>query len=107
MSNTIKLMVVGRIKEPWIRDAVAEFEKRLTRFAKFSVLELKDSNPEKEGIEISSRIKGTTYLLDETGVEYTSEGFAQLIRKNEDKEMTFVIGSASGFSADLKKSYPK
>jgi len=38
----IKLITVGKIKESYYRDAVAEYEKRMKRYGKFSILEVED-----------------------------------------------------------------
>ena len=38
----IELICVGKIKEPFLRDAIAEYQKRLTKFCQLSIIELKD-----------------------------------------------------------------
>lgn len=98
----IRIICVGRVKEAYIREGVAEFEKRLTRYAKVEVLELKDSTPEKEAKEIIEKAKGTIYLLDETGIEYSSQSFALLLKKFE-RDVTFVIGGPNGLDDTLKQ----
>ena len=38
----IKLIVVGKVKEKYLRDAIAEYEKRLSRYCKLQVIEVAD-----------------------------------------------------------------
>lgn len=95
----VKLICVGKVKEPFVKDGLKEYSKRLRRF---EVIEVKDSNKEKEAEEILKKIKSEkVYLLDETGKEYTSKEFSNLIKEN----VTFVIGGPDGLSEKLK--YPK
>jgi 23S rRNA (pseudouridine1915-N3)-methyltransferase len=103
----IKLICIGKVKEAYIKEGIAEFTKRLQPFARFEVLELKDSNPKQEGTDILAKVKGTTFLLDETGIEYSSESFAQFLKKQEEKDITFVIGGPNGFDDELKKRFPR
>ncbi len=104
----IKLLCVGKVKEAYIKEGIAEFEKRIQPFVKFEVLELKDSNPKKESEDIIAKIKNEkVFLLDEKGREYSSEEFASVLKKetNESKGIIFVIGGPNGFDPELKKKY--
>jgi 23S rRNA (pseudouridine1915-N3)-methyltransferase len=103
----IKLICVGKVKELYLKEGIAEFEKRLGSFTKLEVLELKDSTQKKEAEAILAKIKGTTYLLDETGIEHTSESFAAFLEKQEEKDITFVIGGPNGLDTELKEKFPK
>ena len=56
----ITLITVGKIKEKFYRDAVAEYEKRLSRYCRFEVTEVADEKtPDhaSENMELSSRRK--------------------------------------------------
>jgi len=104
----IKLICVGRVKEAYIREGIQEFEKRLSAFTRFEVVELKDSDKEKEAKEIVSKIKNEkVFLLDEHGKEYASGDFAEFLNKEimNSKDLLFVIGGPNGLSLDLK--YPR
>ena len=103
----IKLICIGKVKEAYIKEGIAEFAKRLQPLTRFEVLEIKDSNPKQEGEDILAKIKGPAFLLDETGVEYSSESFAQFLKKQEEKDITFVIGGPNGFDENLKKRFPR
>lgn len=104
----IKLICVGRVKESYIKEGIQEFEKRLSAFVRFEVLELKDSDKEKEAKEILSKIKNEkVFLLDETGKEYSSGDFSEFLNKEimNNKDLLFVIGGPTGLSKELK--YPR
>ena len=40
----MKLICVGKIKENYLKDAINEYLKRLSKYTKLEVIELKDSN---------------------------------------------------------------
>lgn len=103
----VNIVVVGKIKEQFYRDAVAEYEKRLSRFAKVEIKELPEqSGPEAEADEILRSLKGYVIALCVEGKKLSSEGLAEKIGGlcNEGKEMTFVIGSSCGLSDKVKSA---
>ena len=60
----IYFVVVGKIKESFYREAVAEYAKRLSRFAKLEIKELPEGvDPESEADEILRSCKGYTIAL--------------------------------------------
>ncbi len=110
----IYFVVVGKIKEAFYREAVAEYVKRLSRFAKVEIKELPEgANPEAEADEILRALKGYVVALAVEGEKLSSEKLAQKIQKLSDsgKEISFVIGSSCGLSdrvkdaADFKLSF--
>lgn len=103
----IYFVVVGKIKESFYREAVAEYAKRLSRFAKVEIKELAEgANPEAEADAILSACKGYTIALAVEGEKLSSEGLAQKMSKltDEGKDITFVIGSSCGLSPRVKKA---
>ena len=103
----INFVVVGKIKESFYREAVAEYVKRLSRFAKVEIKELAEgADPEAEAEDILRSLKGYVIALAVEGEKTDSEGLAKRIRKLEDagKEITFVIGSSCGLSDRVKKA---
>ena len=40
----VKIIAVGKIKEKYFQDAILEYSKRLSRYAKFSIVEVKEEN---------------------------------------------------------------
>ncbi|MBO7297497.1 MAG: 23S rRNA (pseudouridine(1915)-N(3))-methyltransferase RlmH, partial [Clostridia bacterium] len=60
----ITFVVVGKIKESFYREAVAEYAKRLSRFAKIEIKELAEgANPDAEAEEILRACKGYIIAL--------------------------------------------
>jgi len=101
----IYFVVVGKIKESFYRDAVAEYVKRLSRFAKTEIKELPEgANPEAEADDILRSCKGYVVALAVEGEKLSSEGLAKRIKKlsDEGKDITFVIGSSCGLSDRVK-----
>lgn len=103
----IYFVVVGKIKESFYRDAVAEYVKRLSRFAKVEIKELPEgADPEAEVDDILRALKGYVCALAVEGEKLSSEGLAKKIKGLTDsgKDMTFVIGSSCGLSDRVKKA---
>jgi 23S rRNA (pseudouridine1915-N3)-methyltransferase len=106
----IKLICIGKVKESWIKEGIEEFVKRISAFARFEVVEIKDSNKEKEANEISSKIKNEkVFLFDEKGKEYSSPEFSQFLKTEimNTKDIAFVIGGPEGLSEQIKSKYPR
>ena len=101
----ITFVVVGKIKESFYREAVAEYAKRLSRFAKIEIKEIaENSSLETEADDILRAVKGYTVALCVEGEKLSSERLAGKLKKLEDagKEITFVIGSSCGLSERVK-----
>lgn len=119
---TVNLIVVGKLKESYLREACAEYVKRLNAFCKITVTELPesklpDSPSEKEirtalaneGKAISQLLSGKdcyNIAMCIEGRQLSSESFAEKIGKIsvEGKSvLNIVIGSSHGISEDVKK----
>lgn len=119
----IKIICVGALKEKYLKDMEKEYLKRLSKYCKIEIIELKDEKlptvlnesntlivKEKEGQAILSKlsnINSYTFVLDENGKEYTSTLFSKKISDisvNENSKITFVIGGSLGLSDSVKKS---
>ena len=103
----IYFVVVGKIKESFYREAVAEYVKRISRFAKVEIKELPEGvNPEAEADEILRAVKGYAIALAVEGEKLSSEKLATKLKKLTDagKEITFIIGSSCGLSDKVKQA---
>ena len=103
----IQFLVVGKIKESFYREAVEEYVKRLSRFAKIEITEIaENSSLETEADDILKRVKGYVYALCVEGEKYSSEKLAKSIKACTDagKDITFIIGSSCGLSDRVKKA---
>ena len=100
----IRIVAVGKLKESFWREAVAEYVKRLSRFAAVEVKELAErATIEEEAKEILAACRGYVIALAVGGEKLSSEGFAALVKKltDEGKEITFLIGSSCGLAAEV------
>ncbi len=103
----ITFVVVGKIKESFYREGVAEYQKRLSRFAKVEIKEVAEGRSlEEEGEDILRQVKGELIVLAIEGRACSSEDLAELIKQAGDsgKELTFVIGSSEGLCKKVKDS---
>lgn len=110
----INIVCVGKIKEKFYVDAIAEYAKRLSKYCSFEIVEvadektpdkaseaLEDRIKETEGKRILAKIKDDAYVctLEIKGKKLTSPGFADLIEKTTvsgKSNITFVIGGSLG-----------
>ena len=110
----IKIICVGNIKEEFFRDAIEEYKKRLTRYSKLEIIEVKDISYDDidksinlEGIEILKHIDSKDYVitLEIEGKELSSEEFAEKIESIQsiNPNITFVIGGSYGLSNSIKE----
>ena len=80
----INIICIGKIKDKYINEGIAEFSKRMTSFANLNIIELKEYNKEdnmnisieKESQDILKQLSKTNsynILLDLNGKELSSE----------------------------------
>ena len=106
----INLIVVGKLKEKFLVEGVAEYLKRLQKFARLEVREVPECRTvEDEGQKILSLVPKDSWLcvLDVTGEALSSENFAKKIATlNIDgvSNLTFAIGGAFGLSEELRRA---
>jgi 23S rRNA (pseudouridine1915-N3)-methyltransferase len=110
----IRLIAVSDRQPPWVGDAFDEYVKRLPGQWRFRVHTLAtarrtgdgsaDQAVKAEGLNVLKQLKSseTVVLLDENGVELTSEGLAAQLNTWQTKgsDLAFVIGGPDGVSAD-------
>lgn len=110
----VNIVAVGKIKEKFFTDAIAEYAKRLSKFCDFNIIEVDESSnitnielkKEKEGELLLSKTKGYIIALDGGGKLLSSEDLAELLKTNMtngESEFSFVIGGSNGLS-DLVKT---
>lgn len=103
----IYFIVVGKIKEKFYTEAVAEYVKRLSRFAKVEIKELPEGiSVEAEADSILKACRGYVIALAVEGEKLSSEKLAAKLGKltDEGKDVSFVIGSSCGLSDRVKKA---
>ena len=106
----ITIIAVGRLKERFLVEGVAEYIKRLKNFSKIEIREVMECRTvEEEGKKLLSQIPENSWLcvLDVGGNAITSEKFAEKISElnlHGISNMTFIIGGAFGLSDDVRKA---
>ena len=117
----IKLVTVGKLKEKYLKDGIAEYAKRLKHFTKFELIELSDEKTpdkashlenqqilEKEGNRILSKITDKEFViaLAIEGQQFPLEEFSKILSDITIRgisNITFVIGGSLGLSNTVKK----
>lgn len=110
----ITILCVGKVKEKFYRDAIGEFEKRLSKYCCLEIVEVADEKTpdkagealeeqikEKEGSRLLSRIKDDALVctLEIAGRKYSSAEFANWLEKSAvsgKSNIVFVIGGSLG-----------
>lgn len=104
----IKIICLGKIKEQYLIDLIDDYKKRINKYHKLEIIELKDSNDlEKEASEIRKYINQKDFVicLDPCGRQIDSLKLATLIDETfiSYSNISFIIGSSEGISTSLKK----
>lgn len=109
----IKLIVVGKIKEKYLLDAVKEYEKRLSKYTKLKIIELADESydvkktllKEKESIIKNINDKDYVITLEIEGKSLDSIEFSNKIEElqNYNNDICFIIGGSYGLHDEIKK----
>lgn len=115
----VSVVAVGRLKEPWLREGLSEYQKRLSAYCDFSVVEVPehrlpdDPSPAQiekglaqEGRAILEKIGRTPFAaLCIEGKELSSTAFARFLEERQQAAggIAFVIGSSFGLSPEVKE----
>ena len=110
----IKIICVGKIKEKYLVEAIEEYKKRISRYTKLEIIELKDYSIddinkvlelEKEQIERYIGTKDYVITMEIEGEQTSSEKFAEKIDSilNINSNITFIIGGSYGLDISIKK----
>ncbi len=115
----ISIICIGKLKEKFTRDLVKEYEKRLSKYCKLSIVELKeeiisdesklnvDKILDKQAQHILKSLdnRAHTICMAIEGNQMTSEEFANYIDKTfiVNSHIQFVIGSSYGLSDKVKE----
>lgn len=115
----ITVLAVGKLKEKYWKQAIAEYQKRLGAYTKIEIIEVPDEKaPEnmsdkeieqvkqKEGQRLLSKVKpqSTVITLEIKGNVLTSEGLAKNLQQRMiqgQSDFTFIIGGSNGLHQDV------
>lgn len=119
MKTTI--IAVGKLKEKYWKQAIAEYEKRLSAYTKIDIIEVPDEKApetmsdkeieqvkEKEGQRILAKVKpqSTVITLEIQGKMLSSEGLAKELDQRMTQgasDFTFIIGGSNGLHQEVMK----
>lgn len=115
----INLIAVGKIKEKYLKDAIDEYAKRLSKFCSLNIIEVNESvakvenesnkkkSLEDEAQSIISKLKNEYVIaLDIDGKEYSTIEISEKIKEITLKgisEISFIIGGSYGLDDSVKK----
>ncbi len=108
------IFFLGKIKDPFLRVGVEEYQKRLRHYTSLALRILKDPGVKKSGI-VARKLQGEVLLasvpdsafkvvLDSSGKQFTSEGFAQLLGRWENqgvRKISWMIGGPEGHDREV------
>ena len=115
------IICVGKLKEKYLRDASAEYEKRLSRYCRVQIRELKEARlaenaspaeeeavKTEEGKSILKALSSSSFVivLDIGGKELSSDQLAEKIGSlatTGESTVDFIIGGSLGLSEEVKK----
>lgn len=103
---TVKLALEGKIRDKSVKDFIKEYEKRLSPWFKLETAELEDSRKYFDKLNKQNNASEIVAALDAKGRKFTSEKFADWFeeKRSLSKNITFVIGEASGLSEAARKA---
>ena len=117
----ITIIAVGKLKEKYWKQAIAEYEKRLSAYTKIDIIEVPDEKApetmsdkeielvkEKEGQRILAKVKpqSTVITLEIQGKMLSSESLAKKLDQRMTQgasDFTFIIGGSNGLHQDVMK----
>ena len=117
----ITVIAVGKVKEKFYREAIAEYEKRLSRYCRLEIVQVDDEKtPDKAGVAMEQLIlrkeaerilkyireDAWVVTLEIQGREYDSEGFAAVLERaatQGSSHIQFIIGGSLGLHEEVCK----
>ena len=116
---SINIICVGKLKEKYLKDAIDEYSKRLSKYCNLNIIEIADEKlpgkvndsiakdiKQKECVKILNAIKKDSYVmaLDLRGKQFTSEEFSKKIDDVPVRgfsNITFIIGGTLGLTEEV------
>lgn len=104
----IKIICLGKIKEKYLTDLINDYLKRISRFHKIEIIELKDEEDiHKEEQSILKHLDSKDFIItmEIEGHMMDSEEFASFLDTTfiTNSNITFIIGSSLGLSEKVKE----
>lgn len=107
----IKIICLGKIKEQYLKDGIADYSKRISKYTKLEIIELEDEYNgnilDKERDKILKYINNKDYIitLEIDGNNISSVDLSKRIDNIfiSNPNITFIIGGSYGLHDDIKK----
>ena len=103
----ITILCVGKIKEQYLNDLISDYAKRINKYHKLNIVEVKDSNIKEEGDLLLKNIKPNDFIvtMEIEGNNIPSTELADNIDKwfLKSSNLVFVIGGSNGIDDRIKK----
>jgi 23S rRNA (pseudouridine1915-N3)-methyltransferase len=111
----VRVVWVGKSREAWVKEAVADYAGRIRRYTPLELGEVRDEKGalaeemrrrECERLEKQIPPGATLILLDELGEQMDSPALSAFIGRQRDTgtgELVFAIGGAYGFSEEFRR----
>ena len=103
----ITILCVGKIKEQYLNDLIDDYAKRISKYHKLNIVEVKDSNIKDEGDLLLKAIKPTDFVvtMEIEGNNITSTELASNIDKwfLKSSNIVFIIGGSNGIDNRVKE----
>lgn len=113
----IRIITLGKVKDKKILSIIDEYLRRLQKWTKVEVLELKDEELTKQSVPeqlkakeaervnaVLEKRRGFVIALDDAGKQFDSYAFSDLIKKHEiNGDIIFLIGGTIGLHEDVVK----
>jgi len=116
---SVTILAVGRLKEPWLREGFAEYQKRLAAYCDFKVIEIPEyrlpDEPSPAQIQKGLAAEGKAILdkagktplaaLCVEGKELSSPGFARFLAERQQAagSLCLAVGGSFGLSDEVKR----
>ncbi len=99
----IRLVAVGKLKADHYRSAVADYERRIGRFARFETAEVPDREPGSEGQSLLAAARGHPLVAcDPQGESWDTPAFARFL--GEHASPCFLIGGPEGLDSPVLRA---
>ena len=103
----IKIICVGKLKERYLIDLVDDYVKRVNKYHKLELIEVKDNNMKDEAIEIDKYINSRDFVvtMEIGGKKLNSIEFSKKIDNwlMTYGNITFIIGGSDGIDESIRK----
>lgn len=110
----IKIICVGKLKENYLKEAIAEYKKRILKYTKLEIIEVRDYdfNNKKRTLELEKEqiikyISPKDYVitLEMDAKEFTSIELSKKLDSilTQNSNLCFIIGGSYGLDDTIKK----